>query len=200
MPGDIYDCSPANAQGSVSNDVKDFMNNTKGLVSYILSIGIHIFIIYFGINYFTKVLTISVNRADCVPRLNLIVLLFMIFILLFNIIFYNIGSNFKIFYFKMFGLSGIGISVISAIMYMIFKKFNIENLVNILRLDWRPFIISGMILLILGVLLMIVIGSIKKDALHKKKRNKYLSLLILFGINYIILYLIISGLILPCKQ
>lgn len=180
-----YDCSPENSQGNVivSNDAKDIINNVKGLFTYILSISINILIIYFGISNFKS----SKNA-------NILVLLGIVFVLIFNIVFYSFGSIFKLFFYKIIGLSGILVSIIYGIIYIITNNVTLNVLLKNVNLDtnviYTPifvFIVFFIILLILFILV-----NIKGTTLYGKKNKKFAPTWLTLGIiNDVILFFII---------
>jgi hypothetical protein len=181
---DYYDCSPENAQGAViTNDVKGTIDNTKALFSYLLLIGVHIFIIYFGINFFDK--------SD---NINILVLLSMLFMFFMNIIFYRFGSAFKLFYYKIFGLSGVLVTIVYTIIYIVNKPVELNTLFTKIVLNDRAFALSVTIAFVFLIIFMLLLiwSSVRGTSLHKKKQLKLLPTWATLGImNDIILFFIL---------
>jgi hypothetical protein len=166
---EYYDCSPENPKSAVITiDVKDTIDNTKALFSYLLLIGVHVFIIYFGLNFF------GLNT------LNILVLLTMVFLFCLNIILYNFGSVFKLFYYKIFGLSGILVTIIYSIIFF----SNTNNLTDlfdpfkkITSEAYQPsflFLIFFFILPIFILAILMFFSKTKNSTLNNKKNLKLL--------------------------
>jgi hypothetical protein len=85
--------------------------------AFILYTFVNVTIIYFGM-----------TKLSEYKNTHVILILSLLFLLFINIILYNFGSIFKLFYYKIIGLSGILVSIIYGIIYIILEKVNIGTL------------------------------------------------------------------------
>lgn len=196
---DYYDCSPENVQGSVlSGNAKDTINNIKIGFTYVLSIGVNIAIIYSIIYLITKMLCPE-GRETCkdnIGRSNTVSLLFMLIPFLINIYMFLFGSIYKIFHLKTIGLSGILVSIIYFILYII---FNVTSKTVIFPNFSNDVVLIGrIIIIIISILvLLITLVNVKGSPMHSKKNNKrnvkFSNIWFPIGISVcIILYLMLS--------